>query len=459
MDEKQDIFNSEEKELAEMIIKYVRRETAQKYSYLEKAIFHLTPQISAKIEHIGANYKNLYYNPHGITELFASNPDKLEKALLHAVLHCMLLHPSIGTSENELFDYAADVAVNAMLENNQQDSRCQTKYRSLMREFDCSSAIDLYNKALTNKKLEKQLHCLGTKRKLDDHCVWHIYDNKKEADGNNGDTANDKCENQNGNADNGKEKEDNYNSENIAANETAAAESEWKQMFSAAEGACTRQYGTGTGNIFASLKPPDRFSRFSYKEYIRRFAKEELAEEDPETIDMLLYTTSMEMYGDTPIVEWNEIRECCTPSDIIIAIDMSGSCGGEIASNFLRQIYTLFDEMNIKSNVNIHTVFFDTRILETTIIKDKNDADKFISGYTAHGFGGTDFHCVFEYADNFSKVSNGRRLKGLFFFSDACGSFPQKKKFYPTTFFVPDGSCFSEDYVPEWVELVHYDDC
>ncbi len=206
-------------------------------------------------------------------------------------------------------------------------------------------------------------------------------------------------------------------------------------MLGAAESQCGMMYGTGSGNMFLSLVPPDRFSKFSYKEYICRFVMEEILEDDPETIDIMLYTTSMEMYEDIPIVEWNEIRERCNPSDIIIAIDMSGSCDGEIASNFLRQVYTLFDEMNIRGNVNIHTVFFDTEILEAAIIRNKNDADEFIANYSPHGFGGTNFNCVFDYADNFSSVSSGRKVKGLFFFSDACGSFPDEKKYYPTTFF------------------------
>lgn len=460
MDANQDIFTEEEKELAEKIIRHARREAAKKYGYLEKAIFHPIPEISEKIKYVGVNYKKLYYNPRGVIELYEANSDKLENVLLHAILHCLLLHPSIGTTENELFDYAADVAVNAMLENN--NYFCKHNYINLMKEFDCSSAIDLYNKALTNNKLKKQLHYLGTKNKHDDHCVWRMKDDNK--DENTNSTGDEQAKNHSSNiyantgSNNNNESEKKYVNASQSEKEASASESEWKQMLSVAEGICKRKYGMGTGNIFAPIKPPDRFSRFTYKEYIRRFASEELAEEDPETIDMLLYTTSMEMYGDTPIVEWNEIRECCTPSDIIIAIDMSGSCGGEIASNFLRQIYTLFDEMNIRSSVNIHTVFFDTRILEATIIKNRTDADKFISGYTARGFGGTDFHCVFDYADDFSNKAGGRKLKGLFFFSDACGSFPQEKKSYPTTFFVPDGSWFSEDYVPEWVELVHYDD-
>ena len=80
--------------------------------------------------------------------------------------------------------------------------------------------------------------------------------------------------------------------------------------------------------------------------------------------------------------------------------------------------------------------------------------------FIAFGFGGTDFNCVFDYADEFRKKSGGRPLKGLFFFSDACGNFPDEKKEYPTTFFVPETTYALdlESFVPGWVELVHYKD-
>ena len=38
-------YTEEDKLLAEKIIKHVRREAARKYTYLEKAIFYLTPEI------------------------------------------------------------------------------------------------------------------------------------------------------------------------------------------------------------------------------------------------------------------------------------------------------------------------------------------------------------------------------------------------------------------------------
>lgn len=423
-------YTEEDKLLAEKIIKHVRREAARKYTYLEKAIYYLTTEACEEIKCIGANYSKLFYNPNGIIELYEKNYNKLENAILHVVLHCMLLHPSFDMEDDKLFDAAADVIVDAMLEGC-DDRKFNNDLKSFLTKNKCGSVSQLYNTALSDPKVAKRLTALADKNKNDDHSTWYMKTEEmnltKECSG-----------------------------KQIAEIESLLAD--WKSMFGAAVSKCSMMYGTGSGNMFLPIEPPDRFSKFSYKEYIRRFALEEIMEDDPETIDIMLYTTSMEMYDDIPIVEWNEIRERCNPSDIVIAIDMSGSCGGETASNFLRQIYTLFDEMNIRGNVNIHTVFFDTEILETTIIRNKNDADEFIRNYNPHGFGGTDFNCVFDYADNFSSVSSGRQLKGLFFFSDACGSFPHEKKPYPTTFFVPDIEWFNPDFVPDWVELVHYND-
>lgn len=423
-------YTEEDKLLAEKIIKHVRREAARKYTYLEKAIFYLTPEICEEIKCIGANYSKLFYNPNGVIELYVKNYNKLEKAILHIVLHCLLLHPSFDMKDDALFDAAADIWVDAMLENcDDRSFNCEIK--NFLTNNKCSSVSQLYNTAVSDQKIAKRLRALAEKSKNDDHSTWYM-----------------------------KSKQNNPETEISEGNPNGlgALIADWKSMLGAAESQCNMMYGTGSGNIFSPIEPLDRFSKFSYKEYIRRFAMEEIVEDDPETIDIMLYTTSMEMYDDIPIVEWNEIRERCNPSDIIIAIDMSGSCGGETASNFLRQIYTLFDEMNIRGNVNIHTVFFDTQILETSIIRNKNDADEFIRNYTPHGFGGTSFNCVFDYADNFSKISSGRKLKGLFFFSDACGEFPREKKPYPTTFFVPECEWLNLDFVPNWVELVHYND-
>ncbi len=415
-------YSPEDKQLAEKIITHIKREVAQKHSYLEKGIFYLKTEATEKIEYLGANYTTLYYNPIGVIRLFEKKPHKLETALVHIVLHCMLLHPSFGMKDNKLFDAAADVIVNAMIENSSAGN--SRECNNFLTNYKVSTAAQLYNAAVENTQMQKRMTALAGNHKLDDHCVWYF--------------------------------EPEQQKKGVGA---AGAESEWQYMYNTAKGLCGRQQGSGTGNMFMSLTPPDRYSKFSYDEYIRRFTKEEILQDDPENIDMMLYTMSMDLYDDMPIVEWNEVSERCNPSDLIIAIDMSGSCGGETAANFLRQVYSLFESMNIRGNVNIHVVLFDEQILKTFIIQNKKEAEEFIENYSAMGFGGTDFNCVFNYADDFKNHSAGRQLKGLFFFSDACGFFPTEKKSYPTTFFVPEeNDYFDKPEVPEWIELVHYND-
>lgn len=443
-------FTDEELKIAQKIITFSRREAAKKLSFLEKGIYYLTPAVTAEVKCISADYTNLYYNPKGLIEMFSKNSSKPTEEIAHCVMHCMLKHPSFTLPDEELSDACTDASVEAMLES--AGIYRHNEFNYLSRECGSSSAAKLYNAAAEDAKLQKRITALSNKYCQDEHSVWR----KPPED------CKSKCGVQN---ENGQENGGERSSEQSLASAVNASikdrENAWDQLLSDAKSQLSMTYGNGSGNIFASIEPPSRFSKFSYKEYLKKFAAAEIIEEDPETIDLMLYTAGMDMYEDICFVEPYEVREAVSPTDIIFAIDMSGSCSGDIAVNFLRQIYTLFETMNIKSVVNIHVLFFDTEILGAKTIRSKNDADKFIKNYTGHGFGGTDFNCVFDYANTFSEKSGGKRLKGLFFFSDACGNFPYEKPYYKTTFFVPVESCGGFELgfgIPEWVELVKYDD-
>lgn len=444
-------FTDEELKIAEKIITFSRREAARKLSFLEKGIYYLTPAVTAEVKCISADYKNLYYNPKGVIEMFSKNSSKPVKEIAHCVMHCMLKHPSFTLPDTKLLDACADASVEAMLDST--GILPAGGFEPVASEHG-SSAAKLYNAAIADAKLQKRITALADKNCQDDHSVWRKPPEDCKQNNNNG-----------GGQSGGENSNDGQLSEiGLAEAENGGMqeqENAWDNILSSAKSQLSMTYGNGSGNIFASLEPPSRFSKFSYKEYLKKFAASEIIEEDPETFDLMLYTAGMDMYEDICFVEPYEVRETVSPTDIIFAIDMSGSCGGEIAVNFLRQIYTLFEIMNIKSGVNIHVLFFDTEILGTEIIRSKNDAEKFIKNYTAHGFGGTDFNCVFHYADKFSEKSGGKRLKGLFFFSDACGCFPCEMPSYKTTFFVPEEYCGGLEHnfgIPEWVELVKYDD-
>lgn len=448
------IFTAEELKLAEKIITFSRREAARKSSFLEKGIYRLAPAVTAQVKVIAADYTTLYYNPKGIIEAFSKKSSRIADEIAHCVMHCMLKHPSYMLPDRELSDVCTDASVETMLENTGVFDL--NGFNFISGECGGSSAVKIYNAAAGDAKLQKRLTAMSEKYCHDDHSVWRSPPQDCRQSGSGGQKG--QGDKQQG----GGSKSPSEAAGGQSGNDSIKAqEKEWEQIFSGAASQLSMKYGNSSGNIFASIDPPSRFSRFSYKEYLKRFAAAEIIEEDPETFDLMLYTAGMDMYEDICFVEPYEVREAVSPTDIIFAIDMSGSCGGEIAANFLRQIYTLFESMNIRSSVNIHVLFFDTEILGTQIIRSRNDAERFIKNYTGHGFGGTDFNCVFDYADHFSEHSGGRKLKGLFFFSDACGSFPFEKPAYKTTFFVPAESCGFHDFgsgVPDWAELVKYDD-
>lgn len=438
------VFTREELKIAERIITFSRREAARKLSFLEKGIYCLTPVATDEVKRVSADYANLYYNPKAVIEGFTKNSSLIAGDIVHSVMHCMLKHPSFSLPDEKLFDACADASVEAMLYQTEFSKTCD--FDMISSQCGGTSAVRIYNAAVEDEKLKRKAAALSGKYCSDDHSVWR----KRITD----------CKSQGGCGDNrGGKNEKSAADTFMSRDKIRELEKNWDTILSEAESRLSMKYGSGSGNVFASMDPPSRFSKFSYMEYLKKFAAAEIAGEDLETIDLMLYTAGMDMYGDLCLVEPYEIMETLSPTDIIFAIDMSGSCGGDMAANFLRQIYTVFEAINIKSGVNIHVLFFDTKILGAEIIRGKNDAEKFIKNYKGQGFGGTDFNCVFEYADSFSEKSGGKKLKGLFFFSDGMGFFPSREPSYKTTFFVPAAGCdFIEQQAPLWVDLVKYDD-
>lgn len=66
-----------------------------------------------------------------------------------------------------------------------------------------------------------------------------------------------------------------------------------------------------------------------------------------------------------------------------------------------------------------------------------------------HGFGGTDFRPVFSHVEELRRNREFVNLKGLIYFTDGYGVFPEKKPDYPTAFvFVNEGYEIPE--VPPW---------
>lgn len=65
------------------------------------------------------------------------------------------------------------------------------------------------------------------------------------------------------------------------------------------------------------------------------------------------------------------------------------------------------------------------------------------------GLGGTDFRPVFEYVEKLSREKEFVNLKGLIYFTDGYGTFPEKKTDYYTAFVFVDDE-YNNPEVPVW---------
>ena len=209
----------------------------------------------------------------------------------------------------------------------------------------------------------------------------------------------------------------------------------------------SREQGFGAGSLLRNLKEALR-EKYDYGAFLKRFAV--LGEEmhiNDEEFDYVYYTYGLQLYGNLPLVEPLEYRENKRIREFVIAIDTSGSCQGATVEKFLRKTYDILK--NTESyfrRVNIHIIQCDSKIQRD--VKVTSD-DAYMQDVELSGFGGTDFRPVFAYVDEMIARHEFQDLRGLIYFTDGQGTFPERMPDYETAFvFIEEGYTIPE--VPSW---------
>ena len=150
-----------------------------------------------------------------------------------------------------------------------------------------------------------------------------------------------------------------------------------------------------------------------------------------------------------------EYKEVHKVREFVIAIDTSASCGGDIVKTFLKETYGILKHSeNFFHEVNIHIIQCDSDIQSDTLIKKDDDFKKFIETGKLNGFGATDFRPVFRYVDALLEQGEFENLKGLIYFTDGYGTYPEHMPDYDVIF-----AFLNEDAnrvkVPNWaIEVI-----
>ena len=136
--------------------------------------------------------------------------------------------------------------------------------------------------------------------------------------------------------------------------------------------------------------------------------------------------------------------------EFVIAIDTSGSVSGELVQKFVQKTYNILkQEESFFTKINLHIIQCDADIQEDAKITSQEEFDHYLATMTLRGFGGTDFRPVFDYVEQLRQAREFINLKGLIYFTDGFGTFPEQKPDYHTAFvFVNDE--YRVPDVPPW---------
>jgi predicted metal-dependent peptidase len=199
-----------------------------------------------------------------------------------------------------------------------------------------------------------------------------------------------------------------------------------------------------------NLKEATR-ERYDYTEFLKKFmVRGETVQINDDEFDYIYYTYGLSTYGNMPLVEPLEYRDSNKIKDFVIAIDTSASCRGDLVQAFLQKTYNIMEQSeNFFNKINVHIIQCDNAVQQDTVIRKREDMDLFMKNGKLTGFGSTDFRPVFEYVEKLKSDGEFDNLKGLLYFTDGYGIYPESMPDYDVAFvFLHDDE--QAPNVPPW---------
>ncbi len=227
---------------------------------------------------------------------------------------------------------------------------------------------------------------------------------------------------------------------------------EWReialQAMTEVEGFVKRT-GGGTDAFLSILRIRNR-KRHDYRAFLRKFmTRRNTVHEDIDEFDPIFYTYGLRVYGNMPLVDSVETSDRARVEDLVIAIDTSGSTMRGPVEAFLEEALSVVRQSGMGGRLNIHVVQCDDEVRSDDVIRSEADLHRLASSFRLRGGGSTDFRPVFKYVDDLVETGELRKLRGLMYFTDGLGTYPERRPAYDTAFVFCDDTC-AEREVPPW---------
>lgn len=410
-----------EVQTAKKVLACVRDEIYLDLRFFWIALSALTPRPDSAVKTFATDGTYLCFSPEQVLRVFRTNALFLDRAYLHAVLHCMFAHLWIGGDrERARWDLACDIAVEYTIDG--MGKACtkrilswsrQRFYERLKKSGEGISAAVIYR--MLKEDSPEELRQLAAEFYTDDHCYWP------------------------------------RQAERRAKQSMAAAQKRWNQIARQTRQLSLRRgemQKEGEAQLFAQLAAER--GRRSYRDFLQKFSvlREELSA-DPEEFDLNYYTYGLKLYRNMPLIEPLESREVKKIREFVIVIDTSYSTSGGLVRQFLRETVDILNQSErFFADARIRILQSDDAVRQDTVIRGQREWAGFLSDFRLAGGGGTDFRPAFSYVDGLLARGEIRELSGLLYFTDGKGTYPGRRPDYRTAFlFLGE---YDDAAVPPW---------
>jgi predicted metal-dependent peptidase len=362
----------------------------------------------------------IYYDPTVIIRLYKKNPNNITRLHLHILLHCIFSHSyKYNKVDKDLWDLASDMAV-----ENTVLSMGLTGFDTF-RDNERREVLEIWHGKIGNltadriyRKLREE--GLGVTEILELSLLFK------------------------------RDEHDNW----AEAEVLEISEAQWKKISERikAELKSFSEDKSDDKTLLQNLEEATK-EKYDYGDFLRKFSVsgEDIQINDDE-FDYVYYTYGLSLYGNLPLVEPLEYKDINKIKEFVVAIDTSGSCRGEIVQAFLNKTYSILKSSeNFFRKVNIHIIQCDSQVRQDIKITNDDEFEAFMREGKLEGFGSTDFRPVFEHVNKAIENGEFENLKGLIYFTDGYGVFPEKKPPYNyDTAFVFLEDDFEKPPVPPW---------
>lgn len=384
---------------------------------------------------IATDGKFLFYEPKYILLKYKEEKEKIARTYFHIILHCVFRHMFAKNMNQDYWDLSCDIAVENIITELDIKAVCSKK-EQFQRQF-ISFLKNEGLKQLTAERIYKYFSehplkddALQKMKEIfqsDDHFLWYLSAEELE-----------KLRIQHGLA----KKSFQEGEQKIYINGNlitmAEVETDWQkisEIMAQDLETFSKKHGDKSGNFIFNIKEVNR-EKYDYESFLKKFAvMGEVMRMNPDEFDYVFYTYGLQLYQKVPLIEPLEYREEKRIKDFVIAIDTSGSTVFHEVQHFVQKTYNILKSTeNFFDKVNIHIIQCDADIQQDYKITSQNEFDYYMKNMKILGGGGTDFRPVFDHVNELIKNKEFTDLRGLIYFTDGYGVYPQKMPEYKTAF-------------------------